>query len=213
MKVTPQEGQTVVTGPIAFFYDSETDGLPQWNDPSNDPRQPHIVEIAAILRNREGSIRKPFHAIVRPDGYVIPEEMTKIHGISQERALAEGRPAAEVYREFMALWEEAAFRVAHSEGFDARMVRIELKRHMTELADRWKAGPARCTAELSTPYCKLPPTEKMIAAGRGHQFKKPKLEEALRILCGEELKDAHSALADVEACSKIYLALWEKTHA
>ena len=198
-----------MTGLLVLFYDIESDGLPLWNEPSEDPRQPHIVELAAILRNREGSVRKPLHAIIKPEGWEIPPAMTAIHGISQERALAEGRPAADVLREFMALWEEAAVRVAHNESFDARMVRIALKRHMPTTADRWKAGAARCTAVLSEPLCRIPPTQRMIEAGRGHQFKKPKLEEALRILCGEELKDAHSALADVEAAAKIYLRIWE----
>lgn len=200
-----------MTGLLALVYDVETTGIPAWNLPSDHPSQPFIVEIAAILRNREGSINKPFHALVKPEGWSIPEEMTRIHGISQERALAEGRPAADVFREFMALWSEADFRIAHNQQFDERMLRIALFRHIGRAeADRWKTGKSRCTADLSEPICKLPPTQRMIEAGRGHQYKKPKLEEAYRIIVGKELAETHSALADVTACCEIYLALWQR---
>jgi|SRR5579862_4253946 len=198
---------------LALFFDVESTGLPRWNDPSDDPRQPHIVEIAAILRNREGSIRKPLHAIIKPEGWVIPEEMTKIHGISQERALTEGRPAGEVFREFYALWREADFRVAHNQSFDQRMIRIALIRHIGRAeADTWNGGSAKCTADLSEGLCQLPPTQRMIEAGRGHQYKRPKLEEAYRIIVGKDLSNAHNALADVEACCEIYLEIWRRAH-
>jgi len=44
----------------------------------------------------------------------------------------------------------------------------------------------------------MPPTEKMIRADRGHLFKTPKLGEALEILCGEKIENAHDAMADVQ---------------
>lgn len=34
---------------LGIFFDTETQGLPLWNDPSEDPRQPHIVQLAAAL--------------------------------------------------------------------------------------------------------------------------------------------------------------------
>jgi DNA polymerase-3 subunit epsilon len=199
--------------PIAMIYDSETTGIPAWNLPSEDLRQPHIVELAVILANREGVLER-WSAIVKPEGWTIPADVAKIHGITTEKAFAEGRPAAEVYAEFHALWQRAAFRVAHSESFDAKMIRIAFKRHRPADADAWKAGKAYCTAALSEKICKLPPTQRMIEAGRGNQFKRPKLEEAYRALLGEEIPGVagvHGALVDAEACLRIYTEIWRRS--
>lgn len=62
---------------MIIFYDTETTGLPLWREPSEHPDQPHIVEIASM------------NALIRPDGWTISPEAAAIHGISQERALAE----------------------------------------------------------------------------------------------------------------------------
>lgn len=198
--------------PLAMVYDVETDGIPKWNLPSEDPSQPHVVEVAALLATREG-IHARLHAVIKPEGWVIPVDVAKIHGITTERALAEGRSAPEVFAEFHAMWVQADFRVAHSESFDARMIRIEFKRHRPADADPWKAGKARCTADLSEGICKLPPTQRMIEAGRGHQFKRPKLEEAYRALVGEEIPridGVHGAMVDAEACLRIYTEIWRR---
>lgn len=32
-----------------LFYDTETNGLPLWREPSNHPGQPHITQLAAEL--------------------------------------------------------------------------------------------------------------------------------------------------------------------
>lgn len=201
--------------PTVLFYDSETQSLPLWDVPSEDPRQPHIVELAAILATRD-EVTARFHSVVKPDGWTIPDHVAKIHGITTERALAEGRPEADVLREFNEIWRQADLRVAHSEQFDSRILRIAYKRFLPAMADEWKAGRAKCTANLSDPICKLPPTEKMIKAGFGNKFKRPSLEEAHRIIVGEELprpNGVHGAEVDAAGCLAIYRKIWEMQNA
>jgi DNA polymerase-3 subunit epsilon len=55
----------------------------------------------------------------------------------------------------------------------------------------------------STPLVKLPPTFRMMAAGRFHP-KSPTLSEFVRHFLGEEHSDAHDAIADVRACIRIF---------
>lgn len=196
--------------PNIFIYDFEANGLPLFDQPSDDPRQPHIVEFAAGLFDLEtGAPRGEIHAIVRPDGWTIPDEVAAIHGITTERALAEGIPEAEMLGILDGLWSgnDVVVRVAHNEQFDARIARIAYKRFLGEAAaDRWKAGKAECTARLSTPILALPPTNKMMAAGfRKH--KTPNLTECVRHFFGEDHVGAHGALADMQGCARVYFAI------
>src|SRR3546814_18724015 len=79
---------------------------------------------------------------------------------------------------FLELWQGGRPRIGHNESFDARIVRIALKRFpdvfAADIADKWKDGPAECTARLSTPIVKCPPTAKMLAVGRRHHKKSRK---------------------------------------
>lgn len=199
---------------LALFYDSETQGLPLFSEPSEHPGQPHIVQLAACLVDLD--LRKTIASmdvIVRPDGWTIPTEGAAIHGITTEHALDVGIPEAQAVDMFMSLWRGRT-RIAHNESFDARILRIALKRHVdprdTNLAippsDEWKASRAECTQLLSTPILKLPPTEKMKAAKRFHH-KSANLSEAYLHFTGRELQNAHSAMADVQACMEVYFAI------
>jgi DNA polymerase-3 subunit epsilon len=201
----------------ALFFDSETTGLPLFNEPSEDPRQPHLVQLAALLVDLDS--RKTLASIdltIAPDGWDIPEEVTKIHGITMAHALAVGIHESLALQVFFELWRSCDVRVAHNESFDARIMRIACHRygdqHKIPTPDEWKAGRAECTQALATPILKLPPTDKMRAAGRNHH-KSANLREAYSHFMGRELVDAHSAMADAQACMHVYFALKQKAAA
>ena len=193
--------------PIAIFYDTETTGLPDFKAPSEAPHQPHIVQLAACLVDLDTrELLDSMDVIIRPDGWVITDDIAKIHGITTERALDEGIPEAKAVSEFMSMWG-GYLRIAHNEQFDARILRIALMRFESEGApDVWKAGKAECTARLATPICKIPPTPKMVAAGV-NKFKTANLGEAYRHFMGCDFENAHSAMADVRACMEVYFAI------
>lgn len=198
--------------PIALFYDTETTGLPLFKEPSDDPRQPHIVQLGAALVNLESfEIISTLDVIVKPEGWTVPDDVAAIHGISTEKAEQVGVPAAEVYPLFVSMWRRAEVRIGHNEQFDARLVRIGLLRHLAAnagLHDEWKAGKAECTQVLATPLLKLPPTEKMLRAGF-NKHKSANLGEAYEYFTGKPLDGAHSAMVDVLACLEVYRAIKE----
>lgn len=191
-----------------MFYDSETNGFPLWSERSSDPRQPHIVQAAAILVDEDTrKIVSSFDLTARPDGWEIPDDVAKIHGITTWRAelvgISERQIVSAVY-EFALI---AQRRIGHNEAFDARIMRIALKRFTNnETADSWKNMASECTQKLATPIMKLPPTEKMLAAKRRHP-KAAKLHEAYEFFTGKKLEDAHSAMADTLACMAVYFAI------
>jgi DNA polymerase-3 subunit epsilon len=196
----------------AIFFDTETTGLPLFSEPSEDPRQPHIVQLGALLVDMDTrEILESLDVIVRPDGWVIPEEVSKIHGITHGYALEVGIPEKEAITQLLAMWgataDEPQERIGHNETFDARILRIGLKRYFgDEAADAWKAGKARCTAVMTTKIVKCPPTAKMLAAGRKH-FKTPTLTEAYQHFFGRAFDGAHGAGADTKACMEVFFAV------
>lgn len=202
----------------ALFYDTETSGLPLFNDPSEDPRQPHIVQLGARLVDLDTrDVISTIDLIVQPDGWEIPDDVASVHGITTDYAKAVGVPEPVALAVFCALWERCDDRrIAHNQPFDARIVRIGLKRFAgvpgLSDPDAWKAGGYECTATMSTPILNLPPTAKMIAARRTHA-KTPNLREAYEFFTGQKLENAHSALADVDACITCYFAMIDRVQA
>jgi DNA polymerase III subunit epsilon len=192
---------------LALAYDTETSGLPLFNDPSEDPRQPHIVQLGARLVDLDSrDIIATLDVIIRPDGWVIPDEVAAVHGITTERAKAVGISESIAIGTLLELWAMADVRIAHNESFDASIVRIAQHRFDCAGLDAWKEGAAECTAKLATPIMKLPPTPKMVAARRNHP-KTPNLREAVQFFTGRPLLNAHSALADVDGCLAVYWAI------
>lgn len=196
----------------ALFYDTETTGLPLFHEPSEDPRQPHIVQLGALLVDLDSrKVLASLDLTVCPQGaWEIPEEVAKIHGITTAHAESCGVPELDVIQLLGKIWQRADIRIGHNESFDARIVRIALKRHHHEFQvidpDLWKAGKAECTQRLATPILKLPPTDKMKAVGRLHH-KSANLREAYRHFFGVDFVGAHSAMADAQACFEVYTAI------
>lgn len=205
-------------------FDTETSGLPEWKKPSNDPSQPYIVSLAAVLRSHDKSVEPEamMDRIIRPDGWAIDEagEAFRTHGITNERALDEGVPIIDVLDEFLAMAEKADSLIGYNVTFDKRMIRIQEKRRYPDLSEdgEFPIGVRLAllkTCELShkmTPFCQLPPTDKMMAAGRKTN-KTPNLTEAFTHAYGniDRLEGAmHSAMTDVKAAMALYWWLLER---
>ncbi|MEY2773816.1 MAG: hypothetical protein RLZZ275_163, partial [Bacteroidota bacterium] len=88
---------------MILIFDTETTGLPRsWNAPLTDSDNwPRIVSIAWQLHTPDGRLLSRGNRIVRPDGFTIPFNAIKVHGITNERAAAEGHPLAEVLADFL----------------------------------------------------------------------------------------------------------------
>lgn len=183
----------------AIFYDTETSGLPLFKEPSEHPGQPHIVQLAAILVDLD--TRKTIASIdviVRPHGWDIPQDMVAIHGITTEMALDLGVSESIAVGMFMELWN-SRLRIAHNEIFDARILRIALMRYEDHAtADNWKASTAQCSCQLARPYTKL------------EKNKAPTLNEAYRHFYSNDFANAHTAMADTQACRDVWFAIQDK---
>jgi len=182
-----------------LFWDTETTGLPQWQEPSDSESQPHLVQLAAILVDGSREEIQTLDVIIKPDGWEIPKETIDIHGITTERAMDEGIPEAEALDQFIELYRQCGLRVAHNTTFDNRMIRIALKRYRQDLIsdEEWK--------DKTRYFCTLMSARKIMGGKNGHT-----LGECYTYFCGKPLEGAHNAMVDTRACMEIYWAMQDR---
>lgn len=186
-----------------LVFDTETTGLPLWNDPSDDPRQPHIVDIACSLFDPRGLEVERFDAIINP-GVEIPAEVAAIHGITTEVAQTEGVDPGIALAQFLAMSRRATAVVGHNVSFDIRMVRI-LAARLT--GEKWDNPlPTFCTMRRTTNVCQILGPK----ARHARDWKWPTLAEATRHFFNEDHVGAHRARPDCDATARIYFHLREK---
>ena len=183
-----------------LIFDTETTGLPQnWKAPLTDFNNwPRCVQLAWQVHDVEGKLVEVKNYIIKPEGYDIPFNAEKIHGISTGRANKQGMPLAEVLAEFVKDVEKCKFVVGHNVSFDNSIVGCELLRK--EMPNLLADFPALDTKDDATNYCAIP-------GGRGGKFKWPSLTELHTKLFGEAFAEAHNASADVEATARCFLEL------
>jgi len=192
---------------FALIFDTETTGLPAGRrTPVTDPGYPRIVELAAVLYDlSSGREEASFSFLVLPGGWTIPPNM--VHGIDDAKARALGVPARVAIAALTNLRRVADITISHNVMFDVGMVQSELHRLGQDYNSLFPANNLADTAELGEPLCALPPTDRMVAAGYGHKFKKPNLGELHKFLFGEVFEGSHRALADVRATARCYMEI------
>ncbi len=65
---------------------------------------------------------------MKPDGWVIPDDAIKIHGITNSKAFNSGIPIVRVLDKFMLAVKQADLLVAHNIDFDWKVVAAEFYR-------------------------------------------------------------------------------------
>ena len=85
-----------------LIFDTETTGLPKnWSAPITDSDNwPRAIQIAWQLHDDMGNCIEHEDYLIRPDGFDIPFDAERIHGISTELAQRDGLPLGEVLGKF-----------------------------------------------------------------------------------------------------------------
>src|SRR6056300_966842 len=184
-----------------LIFDTETTGFPKdWNAPITDlDNWPRVVQLAWQIHDVNGALVEVQDHIIYPDGFDIPFNATKVHGISTERAKSEGKPLADVLADFELALEKCEYLVGHNVNFDLNVTGCEYYRVQGANPLDAKKPLDSCT-ETTAKLCELP-------GGRGGRFKLPKLEELHLHLFGEGFAEAHNAAFDVEATARVFLEL------
>lgn len=179
---------------LLIGFDLETTGT--------DPGESRIVTAAVVeVRGGEPVGRREWLA---DPGVPIPDDAVAVHGITTERAAAEGRPAREVADEIaealVAHWRAGAPVVAYNAAFDLSLLAAELRRHgLPSLGER--LGGAE-TGPVVDPYT----IDRAV-----DRYRKGK--RTLEAVCGEYgvvHEHAHEAGADALAAVRVAYAVAER---
>lgn len=184
-----------------LIFDTETTGLPKrWDAPITDTDNwPRCIQIAWQLHDAMGNCIEHQDYLVQPEGFNIPYDAEKIHGISTELAQQQGIPLVEVLEKFNAALEKTKFVVGQNVGFDLNIMGAEFVR--ANIANKLQELPVldTCT-EHTAELCQLP-------GGRYGKFKLPTLTELHEFLFNVPFAEAHNATADVEATTRCFFEL------
>lgn len=183
-----------------LFFDTETTGLPSnYNAPVTHVQNwPRMVQLAYSEYYEDGSLLAKHNYIIKPEGYVIPADATRIHRITTQQALTEGHDLLDILTLFQQATIESSIVIGHNVEFDKAIVGAEYVRKKIDpkvlLTKR-----SFCTMKDKNVvnFCKIP--------GK-YGFKWPTLEELHFRLFKEQIVDAHDASIDIESTAKCF---WE----
>lgn len=182
-----------------LVFDTETTGLvPKVADYKTDfEKFPHIVQLAWYYNGE-------YHDyIIKPEGWTIPDESAKIHGITTEIALDKGVNIGEVLSEFIEDCEKAEKLIAHNSYFDISVIKANLRCEF--ILNESMITISDLALDKSKRMDTMMKTIKFVGAKfkDGKVGKFPTLVELYTKLFGETF-NAHNALDDVKATKRCY---------
>ncbi len=184
-----------------LIFDTETTGLPKrWDAPITDTGNwPRCVQIAWQLHDGMGKLIEHQDYLIQPEGYNIPYDAERIHGISTELAQTDGISLSEVLEKFNVALSKSKFIVGQNLKFDINIMGCEFHRLGIESPMNSMPVLDTCT-EVTATLLQLP-------GGRGGKFKLPTLTELHSYLFNKPFSEAHNATADVEATTRCFFEL------
>ena len=179
-----------------LVFDTETTGLPLWNQPFENKYQARVCQLACMLLDGNFKTIGEFCFLIKPDGWEIDPRAFEAHGIPQELCEEYGTSMSNVLPLFEQFMAKANYVIAHNLRFDSFLMSVELSRANKPVFDFKSQGV--CTMLASTEICKIPHPSKR------NTFKWPKLEEVYKIAFDVEHDNAHDAMADCKATACVF---------
>lgn len=182
-----------------FVFDTETSGLPSKRNAKYTDHDAYsscrVVSIAWTILNAEFVVESEVYFVIKPKGFVIPDEAIAIHGITNEVAIATGYEFEAIAHVLEADLKRCNTLVAHNLFFDFGVVLHEL--HLigrSDLVDAFFNMARCCTMFMGKQHLKV--------------SKFPKLAELYSALFnGASFENAHNALGDTKACADCFCVM------
>lgn len=202
-----------------LIFDTETTGLSQTKIINQETlsKWPHIVQFSYIIYDMKNGIIVSKDCIIKLNGITIPEDSTKIHGISNKISQEKGENIEIILKEFFYYLREVDFLVGHNISFDINMIIVELLRiiygrlYPKEHIDAYKYDlhflqnfkNIFCTLTQSIELCAIKATDKF-----GKEYNKwPKLSELHQKLFGTTPNNLHNSFIDILVTLRCFIKL------
>ncbi len=195
--------------------DAETNGLPDYKKPADDPSQPRLASLGVIMVDdvmeplaQDAEVSKvedtyPFKIeaqhefLVKPAGWKMTPGAAAVNGLTDERLEAEGIDISDVLRKYATLVEAGYVVVAYGAQHDCKILRGEFRR--AGLPDRFEITNNVCLMRGVQPL-KIPK-----ANGKGGW---PQLDDCLRYFGKKPEPRPHGALVGAKCALEIFAALY-----
>jgi len=203
-----------------LIFDTETTGLSQTKIISQETlnKWPNIVQFSYIIFDTKlNKIIVSKDCIIKLTGITIPEESTKIHGISNEISQEKGEHIEIILKQFFYYLRDVDMLVGHNISFDINMIIVELLRiiygrlYPKEHIDAYKSDlhflqnfkNIFCTLKESIELCGIKTIDKF-----GKEYDKwPKLEELHQKLFGVVPNNLHNSFIDILVTLRCFMKL------
>lgn len=182
-----------------LFFDCETTSLiPKGAKYDKDyDKFPHIVQLAWKKVTPEAVT--VMNLIIKPHGYIIPDDSIKIHGITNEIANEKGMFISDALDWFLKEADSSDKIIAHNIYFDTSVIKALSLRNCYDpnfLSRALHKSKRICTMMKTVKFCGC---RKPNGSG-----KFPSLQDLHKKLFGCEFENAHNAKYDVLALEKCY---------
>ena len=206
-----------------LVFDTETTGLPKSKiiNPDTLNLWPHIVQFSYVIYDTVlNDIVETCDSIVKlEDGITIPEDSTKIHGITDEISKKNGIEIDLILEDFFYHLRNVDLLVGHNVSFDINMIKVELLRiiyenHLNISDDEIKTIKYNlhfltnyknicCTLQSSIDLCNIKAINKF-----GKEYIKfPKLLELHQKLFESTPNNLHNSFNDILVTLRCYIKL------
>lgn len=178
-----------------MVIDTETNALPKYNLPADAPGQARLAELCMMLLRPDKTVEEVYHAYVRPDGWDIEPDAFAVNGLTLDKLMADGKPAAEVVAVYAHAIREGYHVVAHNARHDIKVMRGELR--LAGMDDLFMLTKNTCTMQSAMGH--------VVKEGGRKGF--PKLEDCCAHFGIPKEPKPHGARAGAEACYQVFLKL------
>lgn len=198
---------------VRLFIDTETTGLPLNDNLSYTELDnwPYLVQVALIIEDDNYGILARRNIILKPNGYIIPESSTKIHGITHEWAAKNGEERDKVISFLDLVLCNSDIIIGHNVSFDLNVIKSEIIRvkGVENALFTKKKHSVVDTMMLGVNICKIPNLS--FHTRKIQSYKYPKLDELYYKLFNKHFDNQHDAMADIQATYDCYYELKRKS--